>query len=163
MPPTGPRRREFVEQLDRSSRVVTETASFTADPRVHGDRVTLLSVLTGLTVTLPPAIGSGVVYEFFIGILHTSNDYIIQVANRPSLETFNGVIRSLDVDTSDQLEGFASVTTAGADTITLNRTTTGGDSIGERLWFQDYAATLWFVDGDIRSTGTLVTPFSASS
>ncbi len=51
----GMTRREVVQGNDNSSRVVTETAAFTASEQVHAGRTTLLSLLAGFTVTLPPA------------------------------------------------------------------------------------------------------------
>jgi hypothetical protein len=153
----GLTKRELIEQLDRSSRVITETAAFTFDHRVHGGRITLLSLLAGFTATLPAAIGSGVVFEVIVGIVRTSNSYIINCL--PTTDNFEGNATVLDTDTSNILEGFP--TTGNDDNrITLNATTTGGLTIGDWLVLRDVAATVWHVHGQLTGSSDLATPFS---
>ncbi|KKN58464.1 hypothetical protein LCGC14_0551960 [marine sediment metagenome] len=155
----GLTRREVVQSLDRSSRTVTETAAFTFDPRVHGGRITLLSLLAGYTATLPAAIGSGVIYRIHVGIVRTSNSYIIQVIN--SSDNMEGSVTIVDSDTNDNCEGF--VTTSNtSDTITMNATTTGGLTIGDWIELVDIAANVWHVRGQLSGSGDLATPFSAA-
>ena len=154
----GGTKRELVEQLDRSSRVVTETAAFTFDHRIHGGRITLLSLLAGYTATLPAAIGSGVVFEVIIGIVNTSNSYIINC--NPTSDNFEGNATIVDTDTNDVMEGFP--TTGNDDNrITLDATTTGGLTIGDWFLLRDVASTVWHVHGQLTGSGDLATPFSS--
>ena len=156
----GLTRREVVQSLDRSSRTVTETAAFTFDPRVHGGRITLLSLLAGYTATLPVAIGSGVIYRVHVGIVLTSGSYIVQVAN--SSDNMEGVISIADGGASDADLGFPT-TSNTSDTITMNASSTGGLTIGD--WFElvDVAENVWHVRGQLTgSGGSVATPFSAA-
>ena len=149
-------RRELVNQLDASRRIVTLIAATTLTAPLHAGRTILLSLLAGFTVTLPPAIGGGNVYHFKVGIVLTSGNYIVQVAS--SLDTMAGPVSMVDTDTNDNMEGFAASGTS--DTVTLNVTTTGGLTIGD--WFElvDVATNLWHVSGQLTGSGDLATPFS---
>ncbi len=53
---------EIVAPLDKSTRVVTLTASVTLNEQDHAGKIMLLDALAGLTVTLPDAIGGGARY-----------------------------------------------------------------------------------------------------
>ena len=151
-------RRELVNQLDASRRIVTLIAATTLTAPLHAGRVILLSLLAGFTVTLPPATGNGDRYHFKVGIVLTSGNYIVQVAS--SSDTMAGPISMVDTDTGDNMEGCAASGTS--DTVTLNVTTTGGLTIGD--WFElvDVAANLWHVSGQLTGSGDLATPFSAA-
>ncbi len=151
-------RRELVNQLDASRRLVTLTVATTLTAPLHAGRTILLSLLAGFTVTLPAATGNGDRYHFKVGIVLTSGNYIVQVAS--SSDTMAGPISMVDTDTNDNMEGFAASGTS--DTVTLNVTTTGGLTIGD--WFElvDVAANLWHVSGQLTGSGDLATPFSAA-
>ena len=153
-------RREVISQLKRGSRIVTETAAFTFTPERHGGKITLLSLLAGFTATLPAAIGSGIIYRVHVGIVLTSGNYIIQVAN--NADNFEGHLLMIDTDTATDLcEGFET-TSNTSDTITLNVTTTGGLTIGDYMEFTDIAVNVWHVKGVLTGSGDLTTPFSAA-
>ena len=156
----GMTRREVVQGNDNSSRVVTETAAFTASEQVHAGRTTLLSLLAGFTVTLPPAIGSGAVYRFHVGIVRTSGNYIIQVDS--SNDNMEGLLTLIDTDSVDNsATGF--VTTSNTSvTITLDATIKGGLTIGDWVELVDAAANVWHVHGQLSGSGTIETPFSAA-
>ena len=151
-------RRELVNQLDASRRLVTLTVATTLTAPLHAGRTILLSLLAGFTVTLPAATGNGDRYHFKVGIVLTSGNYIVQVAS--SSDTMAGPISMVDTDTNDNMEGFAASGTS--DTVTLNVTTTGGLTIGD--WFElvDVAANLWHVSGQLTGSGDLASPFSAA-
>ena len=151
-------RRELVNQLDASRRLVTLTVATTLTAPLHAGRTILLSLLAGFTVTLPAATGNGDRYHFKVGIVLTSGNYIVQVAS--SSDTIAGPVSMVDTDTNDNMEGFAASGTS--DTVTLNVTTTGGLTIGD--WFElvDVAANLWHVSGQLTGSGDLATPFSAA-
>ena len=151
-------RRELVNQLDASRRIVTLIAATTLTAPLHAGRVILLSLLAGFTVTLPPATGNGDRYHFKVGIVRTSNSYIIAVASAD--DTMAGPVSIVDTDTNDNMEGFAASSTS--DTITLDATTTGGLTIGDWIELVDVAANLWHVSGQLTGSGNLATPFSAA-
>ena len=151
-------RRELVNQLDASRRIVTLVAATTLTAPLHAGRTILLSLLAGFTVTLPPATGNGDKYHFKVGIVRTSNSYIIAVAS--SSDTMAGPVSIVDTDTNDNMEGFAASGTS--DTITMNATTTGGLTIGDWIELADVAANLWHVSGQLTGSGNLATPFSAA-
>lgn len=123
---------------------------------VHDGKTLILNALTGHTVTLPPAVGSGCKLRFLETVAATSNSNIIKVAN------------STDVMIGHMLTSLASgvgtnfPTAATSDTITLNRTTTGGATNGEWIEFEDVAAGFWSVRGGLNGSGALATPFSAT-
>ena len=153
-------RREVISQLKRSSRIVDETAAFTFTPERHGGRITTLSLLAGFTATLPPAIGSGIKYRVHVGIVRTSNSYIIAVAN--GNDNMEGSLLMVDTDTATDLcEGFET-TSNTSDTVTMNATTTGGLTIGDWMEFVDVAVNVWHVRGVLTGSGDLATPFSAA-
>lgn len=154
----GLTRREVVNPLDASRRLVTLIAATTLTAPLHAGRTILLSLLAGFTTTLPAAVGGGDRYHFKVGIVLTSNNYIVAVAN--SSDTIAGPISMVDTDTNDNMEGFAA--SGSSDTITLNVTTTGGLTIGD--WFElvDVAENLWHVSGQLTGSGDLATPFSAA-
>lgn len=116
-----------------------------------------LDTAAGSIVTLPPATGSGARFRFVITTIPTSNSHIVKVAN--ASDTMIG-LAFLSDDTSDNAVAFNASGTA--DTITLNRTTTGGVALGEFIEVEDIAANLWHVQAFLKCTGTPATPFSAT-
>lgn len=126
----------------------------------HGGRTILLDTAAGSVVTLPAAVGSGVKFRFLVSVIATSNSHIIKVAN--AADTFIGMVLSISDDAGFPVKGYTADATAGADTITLNRTTTGSTVKGEFVIVEDSAATKWSVTGVIAATGTEATPFSAT-
>ena len=115
---------ELVAPMQRSGRIITAIVAFTFTPQLHGGRLTLLSLSTGFTATLPAAIGSGVIYAVEVGIVLASNTYVVQVAN--ASDTMKGTV-STTGGTADRCEGFAAA--AASDTFTINATTQGGLNI----------------------------------
>lgn len=117
----------------------------------------MLDTLTGSVVTLPPSTGFGAKYRCVIKVVPTSNSHIIKVQN--STDVMSGLIIEGTVTTAAAL---AWQTVAASDTVTLNRTVTGGTIIGEWVEFEDIAVGFWAVRGCIANTGTGLTPFSAT-
>lgn len=139
------------------SRIATLTATTTITQESH-DCKTLLMGAAGaaLTFTLPAALGTGAKFKFMVSVVNTSN-YLIKVAN--ATDTMDGKMISTQ-DAADTLVGWE--TAADSDTITLNGTTTGGVSIGDFVELEDIASGQWAVSGITTSSGTEVTPFSAT-
>lgn len=141
-------------------------AAGTARTLTYADNraVVLLDTLTGSTVTLPAATGSGVKYRFYVSVIATSNSHIVKVAS--ATDYFQGVLYSTLVGTPTTNNGWLPVTTGAVsgrgDTITLNRGTTGSASIGEWFEVEDFASAVWQVIGNTTQTGAAATPFSAT-
>jgi hypothetical protein len=133
---------------------VTITASTTLNRNSHMDSVVMLNALAGLTVTLPASAGKGDVYEVFVLVTVTSNNYIIKVAN--STDILAGAVHL----TTD-IGGTSMLTSTTDDTITMNGSTTGGLR-GTWLRFKDVSTGFWALEGGILCTGTEATPFSAT-
>lgn len=121
---------------------------------LHDGKTVFLDTLTGSVVTLPPALGSGCALRVFEKVAATSNAHIIKVQN--STDVMAGAVT---------VSGTTTVmfpTAAASDTITLNRTTSGGATNGGWFEFMDVAPGLWAVRGLAFGTGAVVTPFSAA-
>src|SRR5579872_395434 len=148
-----------LQVTDSGSRMVPAGATLAITQALHDGKVILLNQLAGCVCTLPPATGSGMRVKFLQSVVPTSNANIIQVAN--SSDTLAGVIMTESDDSPPTMKGFTASGTGGggSDTITLNRTTTGGTAIGEWIEVIDIAANLWSVTGVTASTGTEATPF----
>lgn len=123
----------------------------------HANKTILLDTVTGSVVTLPAATGSGDKFRFAVSVVPTSNSHKIQVAN--ANDSFVGILGVL-TDGSNAVIAFAP--TAGDDTITLNRSTTGGTIKGEYIEIEDIAENVFAVRGFIAASGTEATPFSAA-
>lgn len=121
-------------------------------------RVINLDTAAGSVVTLPAATGSGCSFRFEVSTLATSNSHIVKVANASDTMRGGGVIA--DTDTSGVAYAFMAGSTA--DTITLNRSTTGSVTLGEWIEVTDAVANRWTVSFLLSGTGTPVTPFSAT-
>jgi len=133
---------------------VSLTASATLNRRSHGGGTVVLNAAAGLTVTLPASSGSGDEYEIIAGTTVTSNDYIVKVGN--GTDVIAGVV-SIVTD----IAGVNMLATGTDDTITMNGGTKGG-LLGSRLVLKDYKAGFWGVRGDLLSTSTEASPFSAT-
>lgn len=140
--------------VDDSTRYVDLTAlTLALTASLHGDRVVRQNLVGGGTITLPASSGSGVKYAVWVVTTVTSN-LVIQVAN--ALDVLRGVV-GLTTD----IAGTVIPTSATTDTITMNGSTTGGIS-GTYLEFEDIALGFWKLSGNIITTGTEATPFSAA-
>lgn len=123
----------------------------------HFGKTILLDTLTGSTYTLPPATGSGGRIKVFEKLSATSNSHVVKVANANDVMAGN---ISVTLGTGATPSHFPTV--AASDTVTLNRTTSGGATNGGWMDFEDVAPNLWSVRGAVNGSGTLVTPFSAT-
>jgi len=134
------------------ARVQTLTASTTLD--YSANNVTfLLNTASGFTVTLPPAVGSGVAIYLLVKTTVTSNNYVIATQGS---DTAIAVSHVAATDASGAMKGF---TKNNAVTATLNGTTTGG-IVGDVIELQDIASGVWQMVIWGTATGTLATPFA---
>lgn len=149
---------EINQAADVSGRLVAGGATLSATVAAHNGKIILLDTAAGTVVTLPAATGSGAIFEFVVSVLATSNSHIVKVANATDL--MFGYALVVDTDTAGTVTGFA--TAVDSDTITLNRSTTGSVTIGERIRAVDLAANKWAVEVHSTNTGSGATPFSAT-
>lgn len=132
-------------------------SALTVTAALHAGRTIQMDTLTGSICTLPAATGTGNVYEFVTTVVPTSNSHIVKVAN--GTDVIQGALLVTD-DAAGTGTLFSTVATS--DTITLNRTTTGGVRIGERIIIKDVKAGFFSVSGVVIATGAEATPFSAT-
>jgi hypothetical protein len=132
------------------------TAATTLTAAAHAGRTMAFNVAAGVTVTLPPAKGTGAVYRFVVLTTVTSSNDVIQVGN--TTDIMQGTINQTVAAATD-LGGYG--TAADSDTITLNGSTKGGIK-GDWIELTDIAAGLYLVAGSVSTTGTAATPFSAA-
>ena len=151
---------ELNRVADVSGRIVAGGSSLSVTEALHDGKTVLLDTAAGTTITLPASTGGGARFRFLVSTVATSNSHKIQVAN--SSDTMTGMIMTVSDDAGFPVKGYTADATAGADTITLNRTTTGSTVKGEWIELEDYAANKWAVKGMIAATGTEATPFSAA-
>ncbi len=146
-----------LDALDGSTQYIASVGSaITLNRNANAGKTFLLDRLTGITVTLPEATGSGDRYKFLQTVIPTSLNNIVQVT---TTDTFVGILLTLD-DTNDNVLGW--IASGTSDTITLDRTTKGGSAIGEWFEFTDVADALWEIRGVTYGTGSSETPFSAA-
>lgn|SRR5262245_4669150 len=139
---------------------VTLDATQSLSKAIHDGKTMLFTALTGHTITLPQALGSGCRIQFITRIAATSNSNIVKVQNATDVMIGN---LALTIAAGGAVSGFqASPTVAGADTITMNRTTTGGAVAGDWIIVEDVATGFWQVRGVLQATATPATPFSAT-
>jgi len=143
---------------DTQRRYVAGGSALTLTVDTHAGKTILLDTAAGTTITLPAATGTGAVFEFEFSVIATSNSHIIQVAN--ATDVMRGFVFIADTDSSGAASGFFAGATG--DTITLNRSTTGSVTIGEKIKITDAASGVFQVEGFISGTGTVATPFSAA-
>lgn len=157
---TGRVRPSTTTQYLTTAAAVAGGATLTLTEALHNGKTVLLDTAAGSTITLPAASGSGMRFRFLVSVIATSNSHIVKVAN--ASDTMTGMILAVSDDAGFPVKGYTADATAGADTITLNRTTTGSTVKGEWIEVEDYATNKWAVRGMIASTGTEATPFSAT-
>ena len=120
----------------------------------HDGKTIMLDTLTGSTITLPAALGTQCKIKVVEKIAATSNSHVIKVQN--ITDVMIGGVTVAGTTTAQFAPG------ASDDTITMNRTTTGGATKGAVFEFEDIAAGFWHVSGQANGSGAVATPFSAT-
>jgi len=142
-------------QAGSSNRLVTAITTLAVTQALHDGRNILLSLLAGFTSTLPAATATGAIYLFTIGIVRTSNSYVI---NTTGTDVFNGLVQiAPNAGGAGGAESFGSTANK---TFTMNATTQGGLLIGDWVEFTDIQTGVWAVTGLLTGSGSLITPFS---
>jgi hypothetical protein len=149
---------ELNRVADVSTRLVAAGGTLSATLAAHDGKTILLDTASGSVVTLPAASGSGARFRFLVSTTATTNSHIVKVAN--ASDFMSGFVDVLDQDGTTvaayKADGSAD------DTITMNRTTTGG-VIGDWFEAEDMKANLWHVRGRITCVAgsNVADPFSA--
>lgn len=151
---------EISRACDVSARLVAAGGTLTLTELAHDGKTILLDTAAGSVVTLPNATGSGARFKFVVTTTATSNSHIVKTAR--TADHMAGFINVQDADgtTAAMYKGDGSAD----DTITMNRTTTGG-VIGDAFTIEDVKANLWVVtDGVITCVAgsNVADPFSAT-
>ena len=131
-----------------------DAAAVTLTADAHAGKVLRLARAAGVTVTLPPATGSGARYEFVVGVSVTSNQYRINASGTDKMGGV-GIVRA------SALTGFAADSAADGR-INMNGSTTGG-LIGTRVEVIDGASGMWTATVTATGSGTGATPFAANA
>lgn len=148
---------EINRACDVSTRLVAAGATLTLTEAAHDGKIIALDTAAGSIVTLPAATGSGARFRFLVTVTATTNSHIVKVTTN---DTMTGFVYVNDVDGT--APAFYKATSTD-DTITMNRTTTGG-VIGDFLECVDMLADLWFVTGNVTCVAgsNIASPFSAT-
>lgn len=139
---------------------ISFTANFTPVAALHDGRVLVLNAAAGITVTLPPATGSGFHVNLFVGTTITSNTLVVKVAN--SSDYMRGGVYTSGAAAATFLTANTGTVSTESDTITFNRGTSGLGTIGDFIELIDLIPNVWAVEADYASSGSAVTPFSAA-
>lgn len=138
----------------KNSQFISAGAARSLNAGADADKTVFLDSLTGSTVTLPKATGAGTKMKVFERLAATSGGgHVIKV--RDSVDIIQGQVTVSGTTTAS----FAAA--AADDTITLNRTTTGGAVRGSWFDFLDVAPGIWSVRGVTNGSGAVATPFSS--
>ena len=148
---------EINRAADTSGRLIAAGGTLAVTEALHDGKIIALDTAAGSVCTLPAATGSGSVFRFLVTVTATSNSHIIKVTGN---DTMTGFVHNNDLDGT--AVAFYKATSTD-DTITLNRTTTGG-VIGDEIECIDMLADLYFVKGAITCVAgnNIATPFSAT-
>lgn len=122
--------------------------------------INLFDSAAGITYTLPtPAVG--LYYDFVWTVLQTSSAHVVTAVAAVFLTGAVAMFSGEDVTPSNTL-GPKMFAGNGSSHVKLStNATTSGGGIGSWLRFTCVSATLWYVQGVIKSpSGTIITPFS---
>lgn len=149
---------EINRVADVSTRIVAVGASpLTLAPGTHEGKTVVLSLATGIAVTLPAATGSGARYKLVLGIANSSTN-VYTIATAPTTDVFKGVIFGGD---STDGTGHAWQVASNSNKISLGGTAQAqGGSVGDTIYLEDTAAGIWTVMGFVQQGGTEANPFS---
>lgn len=139
---------------------ITTGGNLTLSAALHDHRPIIVNAAGGATITLPPATGSGAVFNIFVGTTLTGGTLVVQVAN--STDYLRGGAYTLGAAAATFLTANTGTVATESDTVTFNRSTTGLGTQGDFVECIDLTAHVWGVECDYASSGTAATPFSAS-
>lgn len=141
------------------SRIITAITTLAVTKATHDLRTILLSLASGFTSTLPLATGSGARYKFVVGIVPTSNAYIIKTTSTDLMQ--GQIVTCSTGDSPDLAQPWITATDTNQINLGLSGAwTNGGFQIGDWIEFEDILTGIYRVLGFTTTNGTEVTPFS---
>lgn len=141
--------------------VLTANTVLTAES--HGGRTLVVNKLDGITLTLPPATGSGVKFRIVIGATLTSGTFVLRTASASDVMRGRAIVAHVAADTHNTFEtANTGVIATESDTMTWNRTTTGVGTIGDEVEVEDILTPIWAITALPVATTPATTPFSAA-
>jgi len=137
----------------QNPRNILAGTSLSLSKALHDGNFVLLDQLAGSTVILPAALGLGTQIQIVELNSPTSNSHVIKVQNSTDI-----MIGAMTISLVTTGVGAIFPTAANSDTITLNRTNTGGASRGGCFEFRDIAPGIWqIIEATANGSGTLNT------
>jgi len=138
--------------------IVADTDDTLTLTKEDSGKTIVLKKADGVEVALPMA-EVGLRYRFLVETSVTSGGYNIRGNTTDDL--FIGVLQMVDTDggTDTHTDQIADV--VDDDSIELNGTTSGG-LIGTQIFVECVKANRWFVQGVVRYSGDIATPFDES-
>ena len=145
--------RLFTDLVDGPVNVASSTFTVTPD---HANRIINLNRAAGIAILLPPALGTGARYGFYVGTTFAGNCTIDTVGT--------DVMQGLAVFNADSTGDvtYTFPTTSSTDTLTMytaSSNTTGG-IVGAQVQLRDVAPGVYSVLYFSEAGGTEATPFS---
>lgn len=137
--------------------ITDTTGAVTATEALHAGRTVVINKVSGGTVQLPLATGSGNKYKFVVGLALTSAQWIISAV--VATDVFAGGILANDTGGSAAATADFWPTAATSNTLTMTLLA-GGGSIGDTVEFEDIASGVWRVNGVFINAADPATPFS---
>lgn len=133
--------------------IITGATTLTA--ALHAGRVvSVTGTGAGYAITMPTPAATGNVYTLFYAEIAGSGNHTVVTAG--ASEEFSG-----GVGISSDIAGVTFLSADNDDTITMNRTTSGGAVAGSWLRFTDINSTDWMMEGFLLSSGSESDPFTA--
>jgi hypothetical protein len=140
--------------------VVVTTPTFTPNPALHDNKMIVIKAPTGCTITLPPATGSGMRFQFCIGQSVASGTLVCKVGQ--AADYMRGAAYTVGTAQASFLTANTGAFATETDTITWNLTTSGLATIGDYIECWDITSNVWGVEAEYASSGAAVTPFSVT-
>lgn len=136
--------------------VATTATTLSITAASHAGKMVVINSAAPIAVSLPAATGTGNTYRFKFGVAATGTSSTIAANGTDVIE---GMVLVLTTATDVVVTGYS--TSATSDKVSANGTTTGGVA-GDTYTFVDAESGVWQVNGMLRQTGSIATPFSAT-
>jgi hypothetical protein len=130
-------------------------STLTLTQALHGGKIVTINRATGITITPPPATGTGTSYRLFVGTTMSGGSTTIDAKAGNASDVFYGLNLQMLVGTGSSCYATAS----NSNLITLNGSTQGGLK-GDWITLADVATNVWFIEMLTVATGSVATPFS---
>ena len=137
--------------------VPAATTTLTLSPTLHAGKSIIVAPTGGLTISTPTggATGTGNEYRIICSAAVTGGSLTLDLKNGSDL--IKGFIHTYKATT---FTDYSAATTANANEIVYNGTTTGGADAGDWFSVRDIAAATWLSSGWAVQSGTIATPYA---